>query len=101
MTGYPTLKWMPKGMTEADDAEAVTAARTAEGLGQFITEKTGIEPIKASQVQCVYDIILPGIAWFVVTGSVVVLTLVLAWALFVSRWAQLLVRSSASVDDFV
>lgn len=51
VSGFPTLKWMPKGKFLPGDAEAVTVKeRTAASLGEFITEKTGVEPRVASQV---------------------------------------------------
>lgn len=57
VTGYPTLKWLPKGKTLPADAEDVKAPRTADGLGDFIEEKTGIKPRKAPQVPSVYRVI--------------------------------------------
>lgn len=49
VTGYPTLKWMPKGSTMANEAEDVKAARSADGLADFINEKIG-RPLSSSQV---------------------------------------------------
>lgn len=48
--GYPTLKWMPKGTTAPGDAETVRAERSADGLGQWITDKTGVEATKPAEV---------------------------------------------------
>lgn len=48
--GYPTLKWMPKGKTSPGDAETVSAPRTADGLGQWITDKTGVKARKPAEV---------------------------------------------------
>lgn len=44
VTGYPTLKWMPKGKTTPADAEAVNAGRDAEALSTFVSKKAGIKP---------------------------------------------------------
>lgn len=52
VTGYPTLKWMPKGTTAPGDAETVKAARSADGLGQWITDKTGVKARKSTEVYC-------------------------------------------------
>lgn len=51
--GYPTLKWMPKGKSAPGDAETVNAPRSADGLGQWITDKTGVKARKPAEV-CVY-----------------------------------------------
>eukprot|EP00752_Nemacystus_decipiens_P010335 g9207.t1 len=47
--GYPTLKWMPKGTTAPGDAETVRAERSADGLGQWITDKTGVKARKPAE----------------------------------------------------
>eukprot|EP00903_Cladosiphon_okamuranus_P010378 g9817.t1 len=46
VSSFPTLKWMPKGKTAPGDAETVNAARSADGLSQWITDKTGIKARK-------------------------------------------------------
>lgn len=48
--GYPTLKWMPKGKSAPGDAETVNAPRSADGLGKWITDKTGVEATKPAEV---------------------------------------------------
>lgn len=48
--GYPTLKWMPKGTTAPGDAEMVKATRSADGLGDWITDKTGVKARKPAEV---------------------------------------------------
>lgn len=50
MKGYPTLKWMPKGKSAPGDAETVNAPRSADGLGKWITEKTGVKATKPAEV---------------------------------------------------
>ncbi|CAM9213618.1 unnamed protein product [Scytosiphon promiscuus] len=49
VTGYPTLKWMPKGKSLPKDAETVNAPRSADGLGKWIAEKTGVQPTKPAE----------------------------------------------------
>ena len=51
VTGYPTLKWMPKGATKPNEAETVKAPRSADGLAKFIADKTGVKPRKPRQVR--------------------------------------------------
>lgn len=51
VTGYPTLKWMPKGKMSPKDAETVNAARSADGLAKWITKKTGVLPNKPAEVR--------------------------------------------------
>lgn len=55
VSGYPTLKWMPKGSTMPNEAEDVNAQRSADGLANFINEKIG-KPLSGSQVRacCVW-----------------------------------------------
>lgn len=48
VTGYPTLKWMPKGKSLPGDAEVVKAPRTADGLEDYVNEKIGATSKKAS-----------------------------------------------------
>lgn len=48
--GYPTLKWMPKGKSDPGDAETVNAPRSADGLGKWITDKTGAKAKKSAEV---------------------------------------------------
>lgn len=50
VTGYPTLKWLPKGKTNPADTEVVKAPRTADGLAKFITDKTGVMATTPAQV---------------------------------------------------
>lgn len=50
VTGYPTLKWMPKGKSSPKDAETVSAPRSADGLGKWIAAKTGVLPNKPAEV---------------------------------------------------
>lgn len=50
VSGYPTLKWMPKGKSTPADAEAVDAPRSADGLGSWITDKTGVKARKPAEV---------------------------------------------------
>lgn len=54
VTGYPTLKWMPKGKTAPADAEAVNAGRNAEALSAFVSGKTGIKPKVADKVRWIF-----------------------------------------------
>lgn len=50
VTGYPTLKWMPSGKSSPADAETVKAPRSADGLGKWITDKTGVKARKPAEV---------------------------------------------------
>lgn len=42
VTGFPTLKWIPKG-SKIDDAEDCNAGRTADELLSFVNGKTGLK----------------------------------------------------------
>ncbi|CBN77707.1 protein disulfide isomerase [Ectocarpus siliculosus] len=49
VTAFPTIKWMPKGKTAPSDAEMVNAPRSADGLGKWITDKTGVQARKPAE----------------------------------------------------
>ena len=44
VTGFPTLKWFPKGVKSPEGVEPYTGGRDLDSLTNFIKEKTGLAP---------------------------------------------------------
>ncbi|KAI9313915.1 thioredoxin-like protein [Dichotomocladium elegans] len=42
--GFPTLKWFPKGVTNAEDVEDYRGGRDLDSLSKFVREKSGVRP---------------------------------------------------------
>ncbi|KAI8829185.1 thioredoxin-like protein [Chytriomyces cf. hyalinus JEL632] len=57
VTGFPTLKWFPKGVTE--EPEAYSGGRDLESLAKFITEKTGFKSSIKKAISYVQELNTP------------------------------------------
>ncbi|KAI8336478.1 thioredoxin-like protein [Blakeslea trispora] len=54
--GFPTLKWLPKGVSGPDGAEQYKGGRDLNSLASFVKEKTGISPRIKSTKSDVVDL---------------------------------------------